>query len=117
MLPFTTLIVFASTALSLSLDSLASRKSFTLTQTAVNRTVRHPVHVVREAYLKYNIEVPEEIEQAAYHVDKVQRLAPPGSGQTTVIAKTIRNDLQYLIEVKVGKHDLMLDLDTGSSDL
>ena len=118
MLPFTTLLVFAGGALCVSLEGLASRRTFSLNQVAFNRTARHPAHVMRETYLKYGFEIPDEINRAVEHVEQVNRLAmPPGEKTTTVVAKSIRNDLQYLIPVQVGKHSLMLDLDTGSSDL
>jgi hypothetical protein len=117
MLPFTTLLAFATVASSVSLEGLAGRRTFSLPQIAFNRTQRHPAHLVREAYLKYGFKVPEEINEAVEHVESINRLAMPVGGQTTVVAKSVKNDLQYLIAVEVGKHSLMLDLDTGSSDL
>jgi hypothetical protein len=72
---------------------------------------------MRDTYLKYGFDIPDEINQAVEHVERVNRLAMPPGEKGTVVAKSIRNDLQYLIPVQVGKHSLMLDLDTGSSDL
>jgi hypothetical protein len=113
-------LLFASTVLSVPLESLASRQTFSLDQVAVNRTIRTPMQVVKEAYWKYAIDLPADLEEAEQQIKTVNRItnAPPGGGITTsVVAKSVKNDLQYLISVKVGKHDLMLDLDTGSSDL
>lgn len=117
MLPFTTLLALAGGALCVSLDGLANRRSFSLNQVAFNKTARHPAHVMRDTYLKYGFDIPDEINQAVEHVERVNRLAMPPGEKGTVVAKSIRNDLQYLIPVQVGKHSLMLDLDTGSSDL
>jgi hypothetical protein len=123
MLPFAALLLissYATSGLSVSLDGLSSnRLKFTLNQVAVNRTVRHPIHAQREIYWKYGWEVPDELNQAAEHLQTVNRLAPPpgSKGKATVVAKSIQNDLEYLIAMQVGNHDLMLDLDTGSSDL
>lgn len=103
------------------LNSLAAQGSFTFDQVAVNRTARHSIRVVSEAYWKHGFDLPSDIDDAvqALELETVNKFVPPAGGDisTSVTAQSIRNDLQYLIEVKVGKHDLMLDLDTGSSDL
>ncbi|KAF2673687.1 hypothetical protein BT63DRAFT_397558 [Microthyrium microscopicum] len=41
----------------------------------------------------------------------------PPPGQTSVGVRPVKGDVEYLITVKVGNHNLSLDLDTGSSDL
>jgi hypothetical protein len=74
---------------------------------------------MRDIYWKYGWEVPDELNQAAERIQTVNRFMPPpeGKGKGTVIATPARFDVEYLIPVQVGKHNLMLDLDTGSSDL
>lgn len=66
---------------------------------------------IRRAYLKYGLEPPEHVETAARMVE----LAPPG--QTSVGVRPVKGDVEFLITVRVGNHNMSLDLDTGSSDL
>jgi len=85
---------------------------FTLEQTAIPRKTHWtPAMSIRRTAEKYGVEVPAYINEAAMRDESM----PPG--ETTVAAKSSRNDIQYLITVGVGNHNLSLDLDTGSSDL
>src|ERR1700710_622098 len=92
-------LLFASTALSISLDGLTGKKTFSLEQVAVNRTARHPINVIKEAYWKYAVDFPTDLVDAEQQIKTTNRFVPPG-GATTIPAKTINNDLQYLISVK-----------------
>jgi aspergillopepsin I len=96
--------------LAISLDSLETRKTFSLEQVAVKRS--NPwssAWSVRRAHLKYGISVPPQIEEAA---DK-----DAGVGKGTAAARPVRMDQMYVVPVQVGKSSLLLDIDTGSSDL
>jgi len=68
---------------------------------------------VLRTHLKYGIEPPAHIEEAVRNFEA--QAAEPGTG--TVAAKGFKREAEYLINVKVGNHNLSLDLDTGSADL
>lgn len=91
-----------------ALDQLAGQKTFSLEQVEVDR--REPRSLLDEitrTYLKYNVEPPSYVEAAIRD----------GPGQASAPAKSIGGDKEYLMSVKVGNHNLTLDLDTGSADL
>jgi aspergillopepsin I len=73
---------------------------------------------MRKTCLKYGLEVPDQLEAAVKHVEAAVRnvdSAPPG--QTTIPVRPVKGDIEFLIAVQVGNHNLSMDLDTGSSDL
>jgi hypothetical protein len=115
MLPLKSVIAFAvlwEAAVSSPLEQLASRKTFTLEQVAVTR--QKPwmgPNSMRRAYLKYGVEVPGHVEEAIRNIEA----EPPG--QTSVGVKPVKGEVEFLVPVQVGNHNLSLDLDTGSSDL
>jgi hypothetical protein len=115
MLLLKSLIAFAvlwEAAVSTPLEQLASRKKFTLQQVAVTR--QKPwmgPNSMRRAYLKYGVKVPGYVEEAVKNVEA----GPPG--QTSIGVRPVKGDVEFLVAVQVGNHNLSLDLDTGSSDL
>jgi aspergillopepsin I len=101
---------FWGLALSTPLEQIAQRKTFTLDQVPIKRAIPWSgPSSMRMTFLKYGIKVPSNIEEAA-----TGAIEP---GQATASARPSRNDIQYLINVQVGNHNMSLDLDTGSSDL
>jgi aspergillopepsin I len=94
------------------LRAVRGRKTFTFEQKPVERgnVWRGPMSM-RRAYLKYGLEPPGTIQTAARMVET----RPPG--QTSVGVRPVKGDVEYLITVRVGNHNMSLDLDTGSSDL
>jgi hypothetical protein len=114
MLPLKSLIAFAvlwDYALSVPLEELVQRRRFTLSQIPVKRaTPWYGPNSMRRAYMKYGVGVPEFVNKAA------ESVGPP-PGQTTVGVRPVKGDVEFLISVQVGNHNLSLDLDTGSSDL
>jgi hypothetical protein len=120
---------------SVSLDGLAKQSKFTLRQVAVNRTrtsKRSVFHNIRSTYWKYGWEIPQNIHDGceaaelaiankiAMDEDPTAQAATepsPKGASGSVVAQSIHGDVEYLIDAKVGSHDLLLDLDTGSSDL
>jgi hypothetical protein len=97
-----------------ALDQLASQQTFTLQEVAVQRQVPWSAeHEILKAYSKYGVEPPAGIQAAVRNFDNSANDGP----STSVEAVSIRNDLEYLIKVRVGNQTLNLDLDTGSADL
>jgi hypothetical protein len=101
--------------------AFAGRRSFSLNQVAVNVAHRGPWHgpsLVQRTYLKYGLDVPEHVARAAAKLE-LQRQWPSfgGNGKTSVPVRPAPNDVEFLVPVEVGNHQLQLDLDTGSSDL
>jgi aspergillopepsin I len=122
MLPLKSLIALAAlwdAAVSSPLEQLASRKTFSLEQVAVTRQKPWSgPNSMRKTCLKYGLEVPDQLEAAVKHVEAAVRnvdSAPPG--QTTIPVRPVKGDIEFLIAVQVGNHNLSMDLDTGSSDL
>jgi len=68
---------------------------------------------LRLKYLKYGIEPPAYIEEAILNYEAMEF----ADNQTTAGARSYGWDMEYLIDVQVGKHNLTLNLDTGSADL
>jgi aspergillopepsin I len=102
--------------------AFAGRRTFSLHQVAVNVASRGPWHgasEVRRAYLKYGLPVPDSVSRAAGRLElqRQQRPGLGGNGKTSVPVRPAPNDVEFLVPVEVGNHQLQLDLDTGSSDL
>jgi aspergillopepsin I len=107
----------------------AGRRTFSLHEVAVNVATRGPWHgatEVQRAYLKYGLAVPESVSESVSRAAarlQLQRLPQQrpglsgGNGKTSVPVRPAPNDVEFLVPVKVGNHELQLDLDTGSSDL
>jgi hypothetical protein len=109
-----------------SLDTLGTRGKFSIQQVGVNKTSKSIFHEMRRTYWKYGWETPQHIEDGVERVERMlvaqqgmNRVAQVDAPQVTgsVVAQSVKGDLEYLITVQVGQHNLMLDLDTGSSDL
>jgi aspergillopepsin I len=93
-----------------ALDQLANQRTFSIEQVEVDRKEpRTLLDEITRTYLKYDVEPPSYVEAAI-------RDGPAG-GQASAPAKSIGGDKEYLMSVKVGNHNLTLDLDTGSADL
>jgi hypothetical protein len=115
----------APLAHSLALDGVPKSEglTFSLKQHAVKRLRPwSPARSVLKAHLKYNIKVPAEIEIAAAEEERnvtwTGQSDEVGEGGTTsVSARPVKTDQMYVVNVGVGKADMSLDIDTGSSDL
>jgi aspergillopepsin I len=95
------------------LDQLATSRTFTLDQVAVQRSIPWSgPHEITRMYNKYGIQPPAELQAQVRNID-----ADGPAGTTSVAAKPYKGDTEYLLSVKVGNHNLTLDLDTGSADL
>jgi hypothetical protein len=101
-------------------DRLASNQKFTLEQVAIERKTPW-THDLRRAYLKYGHKTPAYIEEAIKYYDALDQstasTALPNGTTTTIDAKPLFADMEYVIDVKVGGLNLSLNLDTGSADL
>jgi aspergillopepsin I len=94
------------------LDQLASSQTFTLEQVAVPRSIPWSgPHEMTRMYWKYGVEPPQDL------IAQVRNIDDAGPGTATAAAKPFKGDTEYLLNVKVGNHNLTLDLDTGSADL
>jgi hypothetical protein len=65
---------------------------------------------MRKTYLKYGKTVPDYIETAVS-----ARQLPPQQGSTGVHG--VLGDMEFVIDIEVGKQNLSVLLDSGSSDL
>ena len=113
LLSFLALSAFVGLAVSepIALAKLAGKKTFSLGQVAVTRSQPWSApHSVARTYQKYGVPVPEYINEA------LEAMAN-GTGQASVPVRPVKGDVEYLINVTVGNHQLSLDMDTGSSDL
>jgi aspergillopepsin I len=108
--------------------AFAGRRTFSLHEVAVNVASRGPwtgAAELRRTYHKYGLGVPKEVSRAAARVELQRETAQQrpdvargnGNGKTSVPVRPAPNDVEFLVPVEVGNHQLQLDLDTGSSDL
>ncbi|KAE9969246.1 hypothetical protein EG327_010708 [Venturia inaequalis] len=65
--------------------------------------------IIRAPYLKFGVEVPNEVEDAI-----IRDVLP---GQTSVPTKSVDYDQNYVTNVTFGNQTLLMDIDSGSSDL
>jgi aspergillopepsin I len=103
------IIAFANTSFASPL--MKKGHSFSVTHELHNRAERmfDGAWALKKAYLRHGIALPE-------HLHK--RQAPePVINVASVPAVSDNNDLEYLSPVEVGGVKMMLDFDTGSSDL
>jgi aspergillopepsin I len=112
------LVVICSEAVALPdprQQAFKGKKTFSLHQVSIARQVpwRGPISM-RRAYLKYGLEVPDGVARAAAGFEQQP---PITNGKTSVPVRPAPNDVEFLVPVDVGNHQLQLDLDTGSSDL
>ena len=100
--------------MSAPLEQLAAgKKAFTVQEAAVSSSDHLScAEEMQRTYLKYGLEVPSEIRYALQ-----EELVNPPAGQASVKTWPIYDDLEYVMNVQVGSHNLSLNLDTGSSDL
>lgn len=68
---------------------------------------------LRAAYIKYNWTVQDDI----YEAPSGARVAAAAVQSDSVTATNLPNDRAYLANVKVGAQTLLLNMDSGSSDL
>ncbi|EEA25100.1 aspergillopepsin A precursor, putative [Talaromyces marneffei ATCC 18224] len=101
-----TIISFlALSALAAALTT-SGKSSFSIQQVAIQIPPIHPAILYARAHAKYGVEVPHNVSLAARSA-KFDSLA----------ATPFQNDVGYLCPVKLGRNTLMLDFDTGSSNL
>jgi len=86
-------------------------KSFSITHQQHNRAERmfDGAWALKKAYLRHGIPLPEHLEK--------RQTPQPVVNVASVPAQSENNDLEYLSPVEVGGVKMMLDFDTGSSDL
>jgi len=98
---------FAILAVATPVDKSSQKGRFTVHQVAHGTTKKIGSLALQKAYKKYNAPVPTRVAVAA--------ASATASG--TVAADPEPNDTEYLCPVNVGGTTMMLDFDTGSSDL
>jgi hypothetical protein len=83
--------------------------AFSVTHELHNRAERmfDGAWALKKAYLRHGIPLPEHLHKRDAPVNNV----------ASVPAQSDNNDLEYLSPVEVGGVKMMLDFDTGSSDL
>jgi hypothetical protein len=69
---------------------------------------------LRVAFIKYNWTLPDDLKETITIADNIEAAALQTGSAT---AQNLPNDQAYLVNVKVGKETLLLNMDTGSSDL
>uniref|UniRef100_A0A093UM48 Aspartic protease pep1 n=1 Tax=Talaromyces marneffei PM1 TaxID=1077442 RepID=A0A093UM48_TALMA len=85
---------------------LSPSRTFTAKQVLIGNSTANPVGEYLRALAKYGAHVPDPV------------LAAPISNQTgSVITKPSKYDMEYATPVLVGNSTLLLDFDTGSSEL
>lgn len=122
-----------TTAFAASLNNLRPGATFSLNQIPIDSPDSSIAETIRAPYFKFGVEVPVELEDAI-----IRDVVP---GQTSVPTKAVNYDQAYgeimqllysmrlfvvmkirLIEVtvtsvQIGNQTLLMDIDTGSSDL
>lgn len=91
------------------------RASNRVSQAPAGTQVPGPV-ALANAYAKYGKTAPANVLSAAIDAKKTTSTATATVQSGAVSATPIQNDQLYLVPVTVGKTQMMLDLDTGSSD-
>lgn len=74
--------------------------------------IRNGMTETARAFAKYGWSMPKEMSVAP--INATERT---GTEEGTTSARPQENDVEFLCPVQVGDHQMMLDIDTGSSDL
>jgi hypothetical protein len=115
-----------ATALAASLDISHVGRTFTLEEIPIDSPRSSISDIIRTPYFKFGLDVPADIEDAM-----IRDVLP---GQSSIPTKSVDYDQEYgmfsllscvklrltdisVISVQVGNQILLLNLDTGSSDL
>ncbi|EEA25090.1 hypothetical protein TMatcc_006691 [Talaromyces marneffei ATCC 18224] len=102
-------IVSALALLALATSAPTLGSSFSINQVPINVSCVHPAAKYAWAYTKYGVNIPDYLTLAA-------RSGNPGQAGS-VTADPCFNDAAYLSLIRVGNNELLVDLDTGSSDM
>lgn len=118
---------FLAIATATPIADLAASGQFTLNQEAILAPRLSLPEAIRRDYLRHGLEVPDDIEEvvqmnrkwAAGNVTVAadRMVGDDSPGTTTVEITPGKHDVQFLMNMQVGKHKMIVDLDTGSSDL
>ena len=96
---------------------LLQRRSFKVERVPVgNSTPKTPQKALAKAYAKYNIPMPGSSSSSG----AVSNVASNGSSSSEtgeVGNDPTQNDSEYLSPITIGGQQIMVDFDTGSSDL
>ncbi|KAF2669341.1 putative aspartic-type endopeptidase [Microthyrium microscopicum] len=91
-------------------DGLLQKGAFTVQQQTSRRTSRWSVpSSIYRTYRKHGLEIPPDVKSAMARQSSTT--------SSSVTAKSVLDDTEYVIKVKVGEQNLTLNLDTGSADL
>lgn len=100
--------VLASVAMAKPVPRATAKQGVTVTQSVPKPVIPWAQQMVN-VYKKYNMPVPESLQQASTQSS--------GSGGGSVPAVPEPSDVAYLCEVNIGGQTFNLDFDTGSADL
>ncbi|EEA18538.1 hypothetical protein TMatcc_011229 [Talaromyces marneffei ATCC 18224] len=103
----TIICALALSALTASASTLSNR--FSINQVPINISRIHPAAKYARAHTKYGVYIPDYITLAA-------RSGNPDVADS-VAADPYQNDIIYLSPIKVGNNELLVEFDTGSSEL
>lgn len=94
-----------------------TKSRFSVKQKA-QRERRPPQVVHRRTYLKYGVPVPDNVNQAAVNaLAAVSSVKVAGNGTGSTDATPFQGDAEYLSTVTIDGTEMVLDFDSGSSDL
>lgn len=123
-LPILPLLTLSLAASATPLEHLFKRGAFTLPQVEVQAPRLSLAEAIQRDYMRYGLDLPDSVRQAVkYQVKTASKFAdevhgpPQVDGTGSVAATPGRHDIQYLVNAQVGRHNMTLNLDTGSADL
>ncbi|KAJ9376064.1 hypothetical protein DTO063F5_8986 [Paecilomyces variotii] len=111
----------------LSVPTRSQRKGRSFKVERIRRTdyVPHGPTALKKAYGKFGI-IPTDFGLDVLDFEPLERKPKQGAGQTDVAepeqtgavsAKSVQNDAEFVSPVKIGGQTVMMDFDTGSSDM